>query len=139
LDRVDIIVSHGLNEGEENEETNEDDEPVTELFMSDVPVHKVFQGEEGQNGIAVEVKAEDAPRLIHMQNYADYIRVLKAGAGDDESDEVLETDGQKSDSDGELDEDEEQSEDETSEEKEEEQNKENQKDEEEKESEDKKD
>src|SRR5699024_11958577 len=63
LDRVDIIVSHGLNEGEENEETNEDDEPVTELFMSDVPVHKVFQGEEGQSGIAVEVNAEDAPRL----------------------------------------------------------------------------
>lgn len=91
LDRVDIIVSHSLDKEEA------DDEPVTELFMSDVQVQKVFENEEGQSGIAVEVKSENAPRLIHMQNYADYIRVLKAGAGEDEIEESEEVDGNELD------------------------------------------
>ncbi len=73
LDLVDIIVSHSF---------NEDGDPITELFMADVPVQKVFMGDGGMSGVALEVKSEAATELIHMENYADYIRVLKSGAGD---------------------------------------------------------
>ena len=50
--------------------------------MKDVPV--AFSQGTGENfsGIAVEVSAEEATKLIHMQNYAEYIRILKANAGD---------------------------------------------------------
>lgn len=71
LDRVDIIVSHSF-----------DDEPITELFMADVPVHKVMENEEGLAGVALEVSSKVAPELIHMQNYADFIRILKSSAAD---------------------------------------------------------
>lgn len=71
LDRVDIIVSHSF-----------EDDPVTELFMRDVPVHKIINDDEGLRGVALEVSTEDAPELIHMQNYADYLRVLKSGAAE---------------------------------------------------------
>lgn len=62
LDRVDIIVSHSFQ-----------DEPKTETFMKDVLVAMV-----ANEGILLEVSADEAPELIHMQNYADSVRVLKA-------------------------------------------------------------
>ncbi|UII56301.1 SAF domain-containing protein [Cytobacillus spongiae] len=70
LDRVDIIVS-----------TNTNGEEKTEIFMRDVPV--AFAQGEGSEfaGVALEVSMEDAPKLIHMQNYADKVRVLKANVG----------------------------------------------------------
>src|SRR5699024_6359647 len=83
MDQADIVVSYNFDETDD-EETDPDKEPVTELFMTDVPVHKVFKGEEGQTGIAVEVQSDRATGLIHMLNYADYIHVLKSGAGEDE-------------------------------------------------------
>ena len=72
LDRVDIIVSIE-GDGKKN----------TELFMKDVAV--AFAQGTGENfaGIGVEVSSEDATKLIHMQNYAEYIRVLKANVGQD--------------------------------------------------------
>ncbi|WP_404427577.1 SAF domain-containing protein [Ureibacillus chungkukjangi] len=72
LDRVDIIVSIE-EEGKKN----------TELFMKDVAV--AFAQGTGENfaGIGVEVSSEAATKLIHMQNYAEYIRVLKANVGQD--------------------------------------------------------
>lgn len=72
LDRVDIIVS-----------TEKNGEKTTELFMKDVAV--AFAQGTGENfaGIGVEVSSEDATKLIHMENYAEYIRVLKANVGQD--------------------------------------------------------
>jgi pilus assembly protein CpaB len=70
LDRVDIVVSH-----------NFDGKPVTEIFMKDVLVAAVSKSEKNFSGVAVEVSAEDAPKIIHMQNYADSIRILKANVG----------------------------------------------------------
>ena len=71
LDRVDIVVSTD-NNGERN----------TSLFMKDVVV-RFAEGSDktGMIGISVEVTAEEAPKLIHMQNYADHIRILKANVG----------------------------------------------------------
>lgn len=73
LDRVDIIVS-----------TNDDNKKETKLFMKDVLV--AFSQGTGENfsGIAVEVSSEEAPKLIHMQNFAEHIRILKANVGKDE-------------------------------------------------------
>ncbi|MBP3040294.1 flp pilus assembly protein CpaB [Bacillaceae bacterium Marseille-Q3522] len=73
LDRVDIIVS-----------TSEGEETKTEVFMSDVPVAYSQGDAENFAGVALEVNKDDAPQLIHMQNYADHIRVLKANVGKDE-------------------------------------------------------
>lgn len=70
LDRVDIIVS-----------TNENGEKKTEVFMKDVLVAFAKGTNENFSGIAVEVTAEQAPHLIHKQNYAEHIRVLKANVG----------------------------------------------------------
>ncbi|QCR31534.1 Flp pilus assembly protein CpaB [Lysinibacillus sp. SGAir0095] len=72
LDRVDIIVS-----------LEEEGKKSTELFMKDVAV--AFAQGTGENfaGIGVEVSSEDATKLIHMENYAEYIRVLKANVGQD--------------------------------------------------------
>ncbi|MFD2442569.1 SAF domain-containing protein [Bacillus sp. CGMCC 1.16607] len=70
LDRVDIVISK-----------EEKGEPKTEIFMRDVPV-AFAQGNGDQfAGVALEVKLEDAPKLIHIQNYADKIRILKANVG----------------------------------------------------------
>ena len=82
LDRVDIIVS-----------IEKDGEKNTELFMKDVAV--AFAQGTGENfaGIGVEVASEDATKLIHMQNYAEYIRVLKANVGQDV--EVTEEQGEE--------------------------------------------
>ncbi|RFU67759.1 flp pilus assembly protein CpaB [Peribacillus saganii] len=70
LDRVDIIVS-----------TENKGQTKTEIFMRDVPV--AFAQGKGDKfaGVALEVKMEDAPKLIHIQNYADKVRVLKANVG----------------------------------------------------------
>ncbi|KZE67337.1 flp pilus assembly protein CpaB [Fictibacillus phosphorivorans] len=73
-DRVDIIISHKF-----------DDKPKTELFMSDVLVSSVGTKNGNFKGVALEVSAEDAPKLIHMQNYADSVRILKANVGRSES------------------------------------------------------
>ncbi|WP_156289406.1 Flp pilus assembly protein CpaB [Oceanobacillus salinisoli] len=66
LDRVDIIVSS-------------DEE--TETFLTDVPVVYAQGTNDNFSGIAVELSTKDAERLIHQQNYADYIRILKANVG----------------------------------------------------------
>ncbi|MFB4169314.1 Flp pilus assembly protein CpaB [Virgibacillus sp. JSM 102003] len=66
LDRVDIIVSS-------DEETH--------TFLTDVPVVYSDASEDDFSGIAVELSTENAERLIHQQNYAEYIRILKANVG----------------------------------------------------------
>lgn len=70
LDRIDIIVSTEVN-----------GERKTELFMKDVPVSYAEGDEKNFAGVAVEVPEEKAPKLIHMQNYAEHIRILKANVG----------------------------------------------------------
>lgn len=70
LDRVDIIVSTEVN-GKKD----------TSVFMKDVLVAFAQGTNDSFSGIAVEVTAEEAPDLIHMQNYAEHIRVLKANVG----------------------------------------------------------
>jgi pilus assembly protein CpaB len=77
-DRIDIIVSHKFNE-----------QPKTEVFMKDVLVSAVPPGKEF-TGVAVEVKEEDAPRLIHMQNYAESMRILKANVGKEDKNRLEE-------------------------------------------------
>ncbi|WP_078409236.1 SAF domain-containing protein [Priestia abyssalis] len=75
-DRVDIIVSHTFN-----------DQPKTEVFMKDVLVSRLPEGKDF-TGVAVEVSQEDAPKLIHMQNYAESIRILKANVGKEDQNQV---------------------------------------------------
>lgn len=70
LDRVDIIVS-----------TNDNGKKKTQVFMKDVLVAFAQGTNDNFSGIAVEVTADEAPSLIHMQNYAEHIRVLKANVG----------------------------------------------------------
>jgi len=71
LDRIDIIVSQEV-----------DGEKKTELIMKDVPVAYAQGTGENFAGVAVEVSSSEATKLIHYQNYAEYIRILKANAGD---------------------------------------------------------
>ncbi|XKE95559.1 flagella basal body P-ring formation protein FlgA [Metaplanococcus flavidus] len=71
LDRVDIIVS-----------LRENNESKTEIFMKDVKVARVASGDKKFAGVQVEIPLDDAPRLIHMQNYADSVRIIKANVGD---------------------------------------------------------
>ncbi|MGE6260570.1 Flp pilus assembly protein CpaB [Heyndrickxia sporothermodurans] len=73
LDRVDIIVS-----------TEEDGKKKTELFMKDVPVAWAQGSGKDFAGAALEVRSEYAPKLIHMQNFATHIRILKANVGKDD-------------------------------------------------------
>ncbi|WP_087973457.1 Flp pilus assembly protein CpaB [Oceanobacillus rekensis] len=78
LDRVDILVSHNLGK-----------EPVTEVFLEDVKVARVAaakkddteETDDGFAGVQVEVPYEVVPELIHMQNYADSMRIVKANVG----------------------------------------------------------
>lgn len=70
LDRVDLIVSQ-----------QENGKPVTKVFMKDVLVSAVMQSEGKLVGVGLEVSQGNAPSLIHVQNYADSIRVLKANVG----------------------------------------------------------
>ena len=84
LDRIDIIISHTF-----------DGKPVTEVFMKDVLVAGVLKSEQQFTGVAVEIQADAAPKIIHMQNYADSMRILKANVGkaaraaDEEVEEVV--------------------------------------------------
>ncbi|GAB3047808.1 SAF domain-containing protein [Virgibacillus ainsalahensis] len=70
LDRVDILVSQSFG-----------DEPVTEVFMEDIKVARVASNDGDFAGVQVEVSNEKVAQLIHMQNYADSIRVVKANVG----------------------------------------------------------
>ncbi|WP_067724786.1 Flp pilus assembly protein CpaB [Oceanobacillus damuensis] len=71
LDRVDILVSHNLEK-----------EPITEVFLDDVKVARVAADSDKQfSGVQVEVPYEVVPELIHMQNYADSMRIVKANVG----------------------------------------------------------
>ena len=49
--------------------------------MKDVAVAYAQGTGENFAGVAVEVSVNDATKLIHIQHYADHIRVLKANAG----------------------------------------------------------
>ncbi|NQD66056.1 flp pilus assembly protein CpaB [Bacillus haikouensis] len=73
LDRVDIIVSHHFNNKEE-----------TTVFMRDVKVARVAKDKDFK-GVQLEVSMEKAPELIHMQNYADSLRIIKANVGKQEA------------------------------------------------------
>lgn len=77
LDRVDIIVS--MRAGEESE---------TEIFMRDVKVARVANEGKKFAGVQLEIPLDDAPLLIHKQNYADSVRVIKANVGDGEAAEL---------------------------------------------------
>ncbi|MGK7376625.1 SAF domain-containing protein [Planococcus sp. 1R117A] len=70
LDRVDIIVS-----------LKDKDENKTEIFMKDVKVARVANDNKKFGGVQVEVALDQAPKLIHMQNYADSVRIIKANVG----------------------------------------------------------
>lgn len=70
LDRVDIIVSLRF-----------DDENKTQIFMKDVKVARVANDDKKFAGVQLEVSLEQAPKLIHMQNYADSVRIIKANVG----------------------------------------------------------
>ncbi|HHY73661.1 MAG TPA: flp pilus assembly protein CpaB [Bacillus bacterium] len=70
LDRVDIIIS-----------TENNGVRTTEVFMRDVPVAFAQGTEDSFTGVALELSIEDARKLIHMQNYAEKIRILKANVG----------------------------------------------------------
>ncbi|WNC15532.1 flp pilus assembly protein CpaB [Brevibacillus brevis] len=70
LDRVDIIVSHTVG-----------GQPVTEVFMKDVPVAMVAKSENKFKGVALELPFQEVPKFIHQQHYAEVIRILKANVG----------------------------------------------------------
>ncbi|PFG03904.1 flagella basal body P-ring formation protein FlgA [Bacillus sp. es.034] len=79
LDRVDIIVSHRFNGKEE-----------TSVFMKDVKVARTAKKDNKFKGVQLEVSIDKAPELIHMQNYADSLRVIKANVGKQEASENAE-------------------------------------------------
>ncbi|MFC4558660.1 Flp pilus assembly protein CpaB [Virgibacillus kekensis] len=86
LDRVDFIVSHTFN-----------GEPVTEVFMKDIKVARTTTDNEGKfQGVQLEVSFADVPRLIHMQNYADSLRVIKSNVGQEQ--ETSESPGSETES-----------------------------------------
>ncbi|MBS4210383.1 SAF domain-containing protein [Bacillus sp. FJAT-50079] len=70
LDRVDIIVSHRFDNKEE-----------TSFFMKDVKVSRVAKESNKFKGVQLEIPLDTAPQLIHMQNYADSVRIVKANVG----------------------------------------------------------
>lgn len=70
LDRVDIIISHVVNE-----------KPVTEVFMTDVPVAMVAKSGDEFKGVALELPFEKVTSFIHQQHYASIMRILKANVG----------------------------------------------------------
>ncbi|MGG4417154.1 flp pilus assembly protein CpaB [Brevibacillus agri] len=65
LDRVDIIIS-----------TTKGGQPVTEVFMKDVPVAMVAKSDNKFKGVALELPFEDVPKFIHQQHYAELMRIL---------------------------------------------------------------
>ncbi|GIO25836.1 SAF domain-containing protein [Ornithinibacillus bavariensis] len=72
MDRVDIIVSHEV-EGKK----------VTEVFMKDLKVARIATNNETKefNGVQVEVPFDEVTDLIHMLNYAETVRVIRANVG----------------------------------------------------------
>ena len=70
LDRVDIIVSEKFG-----------DKPKTTIFMKDVKVYRIANKSDKFAGVQLEVPLEQAPQLIHMQNYADSVRIVKSNVG----------------------------------------------------------
>ncbi|QHZ58548.1 flp pilus assembly protein CpaB [Brevibacillus sp. NSP2.1] len=70
LDRVDIIIS-----------TTKGGQPVTEVFMKDVPVAMAAKSDNKFKGVALELPFEDVPKFIHQQHYAELMRILKANVG----------------------------------------------------------
>ncbi|MGP4071130.1 flagella basal body P-ring formation protein FlgA [Piscibacillus sp. B03] len=66
-DRVDILVSHKFN-----------DEPVTELFMEDVNVIQTGSESGKFSGARVEIPFDRVTELVHLQNYADSLRIVRA-------------------------------------------------------------
>lgn len=81
LDRVDIIVSH-----------NFEGKLVTEVFMQDIKVARVAKKNDGKfAGVQLEIPFENVPSLIHMQNYADSFRVIKANVGQLQKTEIKDT------------------------------------------------
>ncbi|SFA90915.1 pilus assembly protein CpaB [Lentibacillus halodurans] len=104
LDRADIIVSHSFEE-----------EPLTEVFMEDIKVARVAHNEEGEfSGVQLEIPYERVSELIHMQNYADSLRVVKANVAEDqrreETEQGTETSEDKNSTNGESGNEEEESE-----------------------------
>ncbi|MGO1060677.1 Flp pilus assembly protein CpaB [Planococcus sp. FY231025] len=77
LDRVDIIVS-----------LRDKDINKTEIFMKDVKVARVANEAKKFAGVQVEIALDQAPLLIHMQNYADSVRIIKANVGNGEAGEA---------------------------------------------------
>lgn len=81
LDRVDIIVSESFG-----------DQPKTSIFMKDVKVARIAKKSDKFAGVQLEVPLEKAPELIHMQNYADSVRIVKSNVGQPAAEEAEEAD-----------------------------------------------
>ncbi|OCA80730.1 Flp pilus assembly protein CpaB [Bacillus sp. FJAT-27986] len=71
LDRVDIIVSDKL----------EGNKAQTKIFMKDVKVARIAKKDNKFQGVQLEIPLDKAPELIHMQNYADSVRIIKSNVG----------------------------------------------------------
>ncbi|WP_430784467.1 Flp pilus assembly protein CpaB [Virgibacillus flavescens] len=84
LDRVDLIVSHTF-----------DGEPVTEVFMKDIKVARTTENDKDFIGVQLEIPFKDVPRLVHMQNYADSLRVIKSNVAQQKNEnKTTETDSE---------------------------------------------
>lgn len=70
LDRVDIVVSQRV-----------DNKESTDYFMKDVKVARVSKEKNKFKGVQLEIPSDKVPELIHMQNYADSVRIIKANVG----------------------------------------------------------
>ena len=71
MDRVDIIVSDKL----------EGNKAQTRIFMKDVKVARIAKKDNKFQGVQLEIPLDKAPELIHMQNYADSVRIIKSNVG----------------------------------------------------------
>ncbi|MBS4175844.1 flagella basal body P-ring formation protein FlgA [Bacillus sp. FJAT-49736] len=69
-DRVDIVVSDQFSGKKQ-----------TYIFMSDVKVVRVAKEKNSFKGVQLEIPITQVPKLIHYQNYADSIRIVKANVG----------------------------------------------------------
>jgi len=49
--------------------------------MKDVKVARIAKKSDKFAGVQLEVPLEQAPQLIHMQNYADSVRIVKSNVG----------------------------------------------------------
>ena len=71
MDRVDIIVSDKL----------DGNKAQTKIFMKDVKVARIAKKDNQFKGVQLEIPLDKAPELIHMQNYADSVRIIKSNVG----------------------------------------------------------